>query len=188
MGIAHRTLLAEGDHDLSAAFFRLLGVDRGRWVGALFLTDALGQPLEFVYNQIRVKYRFLWRERSLDVAVTRELLVSLLDLVPREPTALFFLAREVSPELFVEHMDILKPVARVATDEEAVGLAGIEEQEALPGRPGVQLFWVRGRPSDATPAHRLAVQLASRGLLLEPFERVLAGLRVAYELSGEQRE
>lgn len=182
MGVEHRTLL---DRDLSAAFFRMLGVDRTRWVGALFLTDSLGQPLEFAYNQISVKYRFLWREHSLALAVVRELLLSLLDLVPRDPTALFFLAREVSPELFVEHLDVLKPVARVAPEEEPIGLAAIEEREALPGRPSVQLFWVRGRPSDATPAHRLAVQLASRGLLLEPFERVLAGLRVAYELPGE---
>lgn len=185
MSIGHRSVLGDEERALSGAFFRALRVDGRTFVGALLVIDALGEPLEFSYNRVEARYRFLWRERDLHLAATRELLTSLLDLCPRDPSALFFLASETPPDLFVQQVDIEKPVARVARGEETLGAAEIEQHEELSGKPTVQLFWVRGRPSDATPAHRLAVVLGARGLLLEPFERVLAGLREAYDLTEE---
>ena len=147
------------------------------------MIDARGEPVDFTYNRVAAKHRFLWRERDLKRAVSRELLKSLLDLCPKSPSAVFCLAREVHPELLIEDVDIQAPVARVAEANETIGVAGEEEHERLEAASSVQLFWVRGRPSDATPAHRLVEKLASRGLMLEPFERVVAGLREAYELS-----
>lgn len=188
MTIPHRSVLDQDERDASGGFFRALPIERNTYVGALLLIDVRGEPLEFTFNKASVKHLFLWRERDLRRAMTRELLTSLLEICPRDPSALFFLAREVEPELFTDDLDIQRPVARVATDEELVGTTSIEEQERLDVGQGVQLFWVRGRPSDATPAHRLTMRLAARGLLLEPFERVLAGLREAYELdSAEHR-
>jgi hypothetical protein len=187
MTIPHR-LLDEDGRDLSGAFFRLLQVDQDTYLAALLLIDARGEPLEFTYNRAEVKHRLLWRERDLRHAVTRELLASLLETCPRQPSALFFLAREVPSELFVEDIDIERPVARIATAAEVIGTAAIEEHERIDGSQAVQVFWVRGRPTDATPAHRLVERLAGRGLLLEPFKRALAGLREAYDLAPPQAE
>lgn len=188
MSIPYQSVLDEDERSNFGAFFRMFPVDRETYVGALLLIDARGEPLEFTYNRASVKHRLLWRERDLQHAVTRELLTTLLDNCPRNPSALFFLASEVEPDLFAEDIDIERPVVRVATDEELIGATSIEEHERLEASQGVQLFWVRGRPSDATPAHRLVERLAARGLLLEPFERVLAGLREAYELDDAEGE
>ncbi len=188
MTIPYRSVPDEDERGMSGGFFRLLEVDRDTNLAALLLIDARGEPLEFTYNRAEVKHRLLWRERDLHRAVTRELLASLLEMCLREPTALFFLAREVPSELFVEDIDIERPVARIATADEVIGAAPIEEHERIDGSQSVQLFWVHGRPTDATPAHRLVTRLAGRGLLLEPFERVLTGLREAYDLGPEDEE
>jgi len=185
MGVPYRSLLDEDERNVSGAFFRALPVDPNTHVGGLLLIDARGEPVEFTYNRVAAKHRFLWRERDLKRAVSRELLASLLDPCPKSPSAIFCLAREVEPEILLEDIDIQKPVARVPDANESIGVAGEEEHERLEATSSVQLFWVRGRPSDATPAHRLVERLASRGLLLEPFERVVAGLREAYELSSD---
>jgi hypothetical protein len=184
VSIPYQSVLGEDEVGLSGAFFRALRLDPGSFAGALLLIDSRGEPLEFTYNKASIKNRVLWRERDLQRAVVRELLTTLLDSCPREPSALFFLAREVEPELFLEDIDISRPVARVVSDDDLVGAAAIETAEELGAAHGVQLLWVRGLPSDATPAHRLAERLAARGLLLEPFDRVLAGLREAYEIGA----
>jgi hypothetical protein len=182
MGVPYRSVLDEDERNISGAFFRTLAVDRDSYVGGLLLIDARGEPLEFTYNRVAVKHRFLWRDRDMNLAVVRELLTSLLDTCPKSPSAVFCLAREVDAQLFLEDVDVQKPLARVAGASETLGLSAEEEHERIEAANSVQLFWVRGRPSDATPAHRLVERLSSRGLLLEPFERVLAGLREAYEL------
>jgi hypothetical protein len=185
MGVPYRSVLDEDERNVSGAFFRSFAVDRDTYVGGLLLVDARGEPIEFTYNRVGVKNRFLWRERDLSQATARELLAGLLDTCPRDPTALFFLAKEVSPDLLSDDVDIQRPVARVAAADETVGLAADEEHERVEGSGAVQLFWVHGKPSEATPAHRLVQRLAARGLLLEPFERALAGLRETYELGDE---
>lgn len=182
MSVPYRSVLDEDERNVSAAFFRVLSVERDSHVGGLLLTDARGEPLEFTYNRVTAKHLFLWRERDLQLAVTRELLTSLLDICPRPPTVLFCLAAETEPELFTDDLDVERPLARVAPGSVAIGASSVEEHEVLEGPSSVQLFWLRGRPSDATPAHRLVRRLAGRGLMLEPFQRVLAGLRETYEL------
>jgi hypothetical protein len=183
VSIPYRSVLDEDERNVSGAFFRTMPIDRDAHVGGLLLIDARGEPIEFTYNRVGVKHRFLWRDRDLSLALARELLTSLLDNCPRTPSGVFCLASEVEAQLFVEDIDIQMPLARVAGGDATVGLSSEEEHERLEGAQSVQLFWMRGRPSDATPAHRLVERLASRGLLLEPFERVLAGLREAYEIS-----
>lgn len=185
MGIPYQSVLDEDERNVSGAFFRVLPIDRDSHVGGLLLIDARGEPVEFTYNRVSVKHRFLWRDRDLRSAVTRELLTALLEACPRTPTALFCLAREVEPALFLEDIDVQRPVARIAGENETIGLAGEEVEERVEGPSAAQLFWVRGRPSDATDAHRLVKRLAGRGLLLEPFERVLAGLRETYQFDSE---
>lgn len=182
MSVPYRSVLDEDERNVSAGFFRVLEVERDSHVAGLLLTDARGEPLEFTYNRVTAKHLFLWRERDLRLAVTRELLTSVLDICPRAPTAIFCLAAEIEPELFADDLDVERPLARVAPSSVTIGASSVEEHEVLDGASSVQLFWVRGRPSDATPAHRLVTRLAGRGLMLEPFQRVLAGLREAYDL------
>ncbi len=187
MSIPHESLLSDEDIASLAGFFRTLSIDQETCVGAVFLIDGRGEPLEFTYNRASVKHRRLWRERDLRSAMTRELLLSLLDTCPRDPTVLLCLAREMGPELFAEEIDVQRPVARVAPHGEAIPVSHGEEHERL-GTENLQLAWVRERPSDSTAAHRLIGRLASRGLLLEPFERLLVGLREAYALPAPEGE
>ena len=184
MTIAYRRVQTEGERDLSAGFFRVLTNKRDSHMGGLLVLDARGEPLEFTYNRVSAKHLFLWRERDLRRAVTRELLTSLLDACPRSPSAIFCLAAEVEADLFSDDLDVRRPLARVAPASATLGVSSVEEHEAIDGASDAQMFWVRGRPSDATPARQLVAKLAERGLILEPFDRVVAGLREAYDLEA----
>jgi hypothetical protein len=130
----------------------------------------------------------LWSEQGIRAAATRELARALLSACPRAPSVILCLASEVAPELFGEDLDVQRPLARVAGASEVVG-GGADEVPDLRGSgdAAVQLFWVRGKPSDATDAARAVDLLHRRRQLLEPFERLLAGLREVYGGSGGER-
>lgn len=185
MSIPYRSLLKDAERDITGAFFRAMAVNRDTYVGGLLVIDVRGEPLEFTYNRVTVKHRFLWREDDLDLAASRELLISLLEMCPREPSAMFCLAREVDARIFLDDILVKRPLARVAGASETLGLSAEEHHEQIEHGTSAQLFWVRGRPSDATPAHQLVQRLASRGLLLEPFDRVTGGLREVYNLTDD---
>src|SRR6266851_4462084 len=53
------------------------------------------------------------------------------------------------------------------------------EVAELAAEPAIHLFWRPGPPDPQSPARRLLDSLARRGLLLEPFERIPAGLQEA---------
>src|SRR5262245_31998516 len=148
MSIPYQSVLHEDERNISAAFFRMLAVDEETYGGALMLVDARGGPLEFTYNRATVRHKLTWRRGDLPPACTRALRATLLDDCRRGPRALFFLARELEAEVFTEDIDIERPVARVSTDDELIGSASIEELEVVEASQSVQLFWVRGRPSD----------------------------------------
>jgi hypothetical protein len=174
--------LREHEKDLTAVFFRVLRSRKSpqSFVAGLLLIDARGEPLEFTYSKVEAGHRFLWRDSTLRAGAKRELAAALFDECPRVPTAIFALAGEVDPELFTEHLDVQRPLARVAREDEVIGVSAEETQQLVAGREPVQLLWVHGQPSEATDAATLVSALARRALLLEPFERVLAGLREVY--------
>jgi hypothetical protein len=183
-GVPYRSVLDEDERNVTGAFFRALEIDRETFVGGLLLLDARGEPLEFTYNRVTARNRIFWRDRDLARATTRELLTSLFDACARQPTVVFCLAREVEAAILLDDLDIRKPLARVAGEGETVGLAEGEVHERLEGVSSAQLFWVHGRPSDATDGHRLVERLGARGLLVEPFNRVTAGLREAFDIGS----
>jgi hypothetical protein len=180
--IPHRDLFEEAEAHGIAAYLRV--VENGpRFLGALFLVNALGEPLEFTYTQLEVQKRFLWRAESLRRHAARRLAASLFAICPRVPDLLLCLAGEVEPELFSEEIEVRLPVARLAPESAVVGQGVGEERELTPGLEPGQLFWLGTPPAPESLPRTLLNRLVRRGLLLEPFDRAEIGLREVYGLA-----
>lgn len=146
------------------------------YVGALFLVNARGEPLEFAYNRVQTPGTFLWRQADLRRHAERRLAASLLAVCERTPRLLLCRAEQVSAELFEQDLRVEVPVGRVASPPRVDPTTG----EVFDPPPRPQLSWQPAPPADGTPERRLVDWLARRGLLLEPFERAALGLREAY--------
>lgn len=150
------------------------------YVGALFLVNARGEPLEFAYNQVQTPGTFLWRQADLRRHAERKLAASLLAVCERTPRLLLCRAEQVSAELFGQDLRVAVPVGRVAGPPRVDPTTG----EIFDPPPRPQLSWQPAPPADGTPERRLVDGLAASGLLLEPFERAALGLREAYAADG----
>lgn len=163
----------------AAGFLRILpDATSGAYRGALFLVDARSEPLEFVYNRIRLPQPLLWRAEDRASYAARRLAASLFEICPREPALLLCLAREVDAALFTRDLDLAVPVARVVV----AAPDPVAEAEEVAG--GTRLLWAGRRPPVDSPARRLLDRLAERDLLTEPFDRIAAGLREVYGPAG----
>jgi hypothetical protein len=181
MPVPYRDLLQGQAEAGVAAFLRILpDPDEGRYLGALFLVNALGEPLEFAYNRVEIVQRFLWRRDGLRRYAARRLASSLFEICPRVPDLLLCLAEEVGPELFTQELELSIPVARVAAETVVVGHVATEERELLNSEEHVQVFWQGRQPEPGSLERALLEHLATRGLILEPFERARVGLREVY--------
>jgi hypothetical protein len=162
--------------------------DRRALRGALFLIDARGEPLEFVYNRVALPETFLWRRADLRRHAERRLTASLLTACPRAPRLLLARADQVGSELFCEDLEVDRPVGRIGLTNNANAYTPQEELEPVDGPEPLQLFWFPVRPTDESVERRLFEHLRDRGLLLEPFERAGVGLAEAFgerELAGD---
>ena len=148
--------------------------------GALFLVNARGEPLEFTFNRADAPTSSLWRPVDVRRQLERSLTISLLSVCPRVPTLLFCLASEVTGELFSREIRLSLPVCRIASSLETTPYLPEERREVLEVSDPLHLFWFPDRPPDASPGLHLQQELVDRGLLVEPFERALAGLREVY--------
>ena len=165
----------------SAGFLRILPADAEDAVlGALFLVNAGGEPVEFTFNRLEVVQRFLWRAEDLHRHAARRLTASLFEICPRIPSVILALAEEAPSELFSEDIDVDVPTARVAEQSAVIGQSAAESREIVEATVPLQIFWNGSVPSDDDVGRSLVAQLAARGLLLEPFERALIGLREVY--------
>ncbi len=165
----------------SAGFLKIdLALETGSCTGALFLINARGEPLEFTYNRIETPHTFLWRQEDIRRHAARKLTVSLLSTCQRVPRLIMCLADEVHNELFGNEIHLSIPVCRIASPMQATPHSSLEVQDEAEGPEPLHLFWFPGKPSDESIEHRLLSRLATRGLLLEPFERALVGLREVY--------
>jgi hypothetical protein len=166
----------------AAAFLRILpGRHERERRGALFQVNARGAPVEFTFNRVDVPSAVLWRPEQLEREATKALAASLFEVARRTPLVLLCLAVEVDAALFAEDLEVQIPVCRVAVEDEGPPFGEVAEEVVSDGRRA-HLFWRPALPSPESPPRRLVGTLASRGLLLEPFERVLAGLDEAFEL------
>ena len=173
---------AELDAGGTAAFLRLLpvrpgGESPGRG-GALFQVNARGAPVEFTYNRLALPAGALWRPEQLEREAAKALTTSLFEAARRTPLVVLCLASEIDPALFAEDLEVQIPVCRVAvaTGGQDGGAAGAGPSELVVSDDvTAHLFWRPALPSAESPPRRLVSTLAARGLLLEPFERALAG-------------
>src|SRR5919197_4701915 len=101
------------------------------YVGALFLINARGEPVEFTYNRIETPHTFLWRQDDLRRHAARKLTASLFSLCPRTPRLLLCLAQEIGSELFCQDLQISIPVCRIAPASEALPYADAETKDTM---------------------------------------------------------
>jgi len=151
------------------------------YLGALFLINARGEPIEFTYSRIETVHTFLWRQADIRRHAERKLTASLLMVCPRTPRILLCLAEEVGSELFCQDIQLSIPVCRIAPAMRATACSGQESQEATEASEPMHLFWFPGRPQHDSIERRLLQELISRGLLVEPFDRAAIGLKEVYQ-------
>ena len=150
------------------------------YLGALFLINARGEPIEFTYNRIETPHTFLWRQADIRQHAERKLTASLLLVCPRTPRILLCLAEEVGSELFCQDIQLSIPVCRIAPAIKATAYSAEETVQVAETSEPMHLFWFPSRPQDDTIELRLLHELTARGLLLEPFERASVGLGEVY--------
>jgi hypothetical protein len=156
------------------------------YLGALFLINARGEPIEFTYNRIDTPQSFLWRQEDLRRHAARKLTASLFSLCPRTPRLLLCLAQEVGGELFCQDIQVSIPVCRIASANETIPSTDEETRDTLQTSEPVQIFWFPGKPAEDAIELRLLNLLAARDLLLEPFARASLGLREVYRTEDKQ--
>lgn len=170
-------------HMGSVGFLKIVTRSGNSLLGAVFVVNARGEPLEFTYNRVDLPSTFLWRGNDLRRAALRALATSLMEACPREPMLLLCLADEVYHELFCGDLLLSIPVCRIAplNDATAHSPSEIPETSDKPGLEVVhQLFWFPGKPAEDSVERRLMTRVIDSGLLMEPFERASMGLNEVY--------
>lgn len=168
----------------SAAYLRVVpGRSGSERLGGLLQVNAKGEPVEFTFSAIQAPGGPLWRTDDLERSCLRSLATSLFQASQRSPLMVLCLAHEFPPELFRDELEVLVPVCRLAMEGDVAALDASEVAEPATDQ-AIHLFWRPGPPAQESPARRLLDALARRGMLVEPFERIPAGLLEA--LAEEQ--
>lgn len=176
MPIPFRDHTAHTDLGL-AGYLRFVDEPDGRGLrGALFLIDALGNPVDFSFNRVELPRPFLWRTNEPRRNAIRELAKSLFAACSGQPLLLLTLAEEVPLQIFVEDLEVLIPLCRLSNAAQKSPTPA-EAADMVDGQ--IDLAWVSGAPLPETPARQLLDALRERRLLTEPFERVAVGLEEA---------
>jgi hypothetical protein len=174
---------AELDAGGTAGFLRMVpppaGGDSPVRGATLFQVNARGAPVEFTYNRLDLPAGALWRPEQLEREAAKALARSLFEAARRTPLVLLCLAGEIDAALFAEDLEVQIPVCRVAVESEGEPFQVGPAERVVSAEATAHLFWRPALPSPESPPRRLVATLASRGLLLEPFERALAGFHEA---------
>lgn len=155
------------------------------YLAALFLINARGEPVEFTYNRIETPHTFLWRQADIRRHAVKKLTASLLSLCPKVPRLMLCRAEEIGSELFCQDIQSSLPVCRIAPAIKALPYSAIEIQDRIEAEEPLNLFWYPEKPPEDSIELKLLHELLKRGLLTEPFERALIGLREVYPDKGE---
>lgn len=167
---------------LSAGFLRVIRDPNGGFDGALFVMNAKGEPIEFVFSRVDAPRTVLWRPQDLKRRATHELVAALFNVSTSRPTVVFVKADEVEPGFFTGELETQIPTCRVADQMAAVSTAPSEHGEDVDSAQ-LHLLWSLGQPEEGSSERTLVERLRRAGLLTEPFERAEAGLR---EARGEE--
>ncbi|MCC7107446.1 MAG: hypothetical protein IT307_20100, partial [Chloroflexi bacterium] len=69
-----------------AAYLKIMrGSNEFEFLGAIFVVNARGEPLEFAYNRVELPRTFLWRRSDLRRQAERRLAGSLMAICSRSP-------------------------------------------------------------------------------------------------------
>ncbi len=158
----------------------------GNTRGALFVINARGEPLEFTYNTIDTPNSVLWRQHDIHRYAVRTLTTSIFGATMRTPRVLLCLASEVPHDLFIRELEVATPVCRVAAALQTAIFSPQEIREMVEGEEPQHLFWYPTAPAEGSAERQLISRLTMSGLLLEPFERALVGLREVFGDSQPQ--
>lgn len=159
--------------------------DSSGYLAALFLINARGEPIEFTYNRIETPHTFLWRQADIRRHAIKKITTSLLSLCPKVPRLIFCLAEEVNSEIFCQDIQLSVPVCRIAPAIKALPYSANEIQDRIEAEEPMNLFWYPERPSDGSTELSLLQTLSAKGMLTEPFERALIGLKEVYPDKGK---
>ncbi len=158
---------------------RLLDEERGTGIrAALFASSALDVPLEFCFTRVDIADSALWRKGEARRVAAASLIQALFRSANRTPDIILGLSEEIPPLIFSEDIRVDVPACRISKDP-APRRGMSEEIEQL----GSSLFlvWSTTPPAEGSVARRLVNALAERPNPLEPFDRVAAGIKEAYE-------
>lgn len=147
----------------------------------MFIINARGEPMEFVYNHVEIPRSVLWRGNDLKRLSEYRLVRSILPLCSQTPRLLICLAQEAGSALFGEDLQLQVPVARLGDPLRSTSVSSAEIEESIVTPSPVQVFWTPGKPASESLERRLFDHIVHHGLLSEPFDRALAGLREVYE-------
>jgi hypothetical protein len=158
-------------------YLRFVDQGEGELQGALFLVNGRGEPVDFCFSRAEIPASFLWRPGEARRQAVRALCASLFTACPREPQLLLARAEEVPPLVFIEDLEVLLPLCRVADGTGALHAAAESAEELS---DVLHVFWVATPPGPNSPARKLLDALLGRGLALEPFDRAATGLAEAF--------
>ena len=133
--------------------------------GALLILDSRGQPLEFVHNCLVAPSGFLWPEDQVRSVGVASLCHSLFAACTREPELIVCCDSLGSPKYCKTEICPMAPFAQVTASRDCAP---------------EDWTWINDPPTPAMGAHALGESLRKRGLTVEPFSRIHAGLREVY--------
>lgn len=165
-----------------AAYLSVRHLDRNETVGALFIVNSLGSPIEFTYNSVEIKNSFLWRKDDLIKSATAKLAGTLFTACKRKPSLLVCLADEISVEIFRDYFSVDIPVCFISDTNKFVGHSKHESSQLLDdGEAKVHLLWLPDKPPAGSPQLEMLNRLASVASIKEPFKRIEEGLKKAFK-------
>ena len=133
--------------------------------GGLLILDGKGQPHEFVHNTVVAPEGLLWPGEQVKSLGTILLVHSLFDACRREPDLVVCLPDLGAPDFLRSELAPSVPFAQV-----------VPPRDEIPA----EWNWINEPPTSGMRATLLAQELARRGYIMEPFERLHHALRLVY--------
>ena len=132
MTIPYRDMAEEETPGAAGYLKFVLREDGQAWLGALFLVDARGEPIEFTHARVRAPSSFLWRQDDLRSHCLGSLCAAMFDTCPVPPALIVCLADEVEPHLFSEYIRVELPLARLSDGNTPLSVSSAETLEETP--------------------------------------------------------